>query len=213
VIVVMAVMPMAMIVMVVVTVIVVVTVMVMMMLMTVVIVVVMGVIMMVVIVAMIMVMMIMAGADISASFRIERRFDLEHAAAKAFHHVLDDVVAADTQVPASDLHRQVPIAEMPGDANKMQRIGPDFDQRLGGGNDLDQPVVVEHQRITAAQRHRLRQVEQEFETARAGHRQPPAMAVVEFQHDSVGRRVAPASCSLDRCRSQHPLSASRHWPV
>ena len=66
----------------------------------------------------------------------------------------------------------------------------DFDQRLGGGNDLDQAAVVEHQRIAAAQRDRVFQVEQEFEPAGAGHRHPPPVPVIEVEHDGIGRRLA-----------------------
>jgi hypothetical protein len=60
------------------------------------------------------------------------------------------------------------VAEMPGDANQMQRVSAaDFDQRLGGGDHLNQAAVFQHQRIATAQRDRVFQIEQEFEPARA----------------------------------------------
>jgi hypothetical protein len=62
-------------------------------------------------------------------------------------------------------------------------------QRLGRRDHLDQPAVFQHQRIAAAQRDRVFQVEQEFEPARARHRHPPPVPVVEIEHDGIGRRL------------------------
>ena len=78
---------------------------------------------------------------------------------------------------------------MPGDAHQMLRIvAANLDQRLGRRHHLDQPAVVQHQRVAAAQRHGVLEVEQEFEPARAGHRHPPPVPVVEIEHDGIGRR-------------------------
>jgi hypothetical protein len=77
---------------------------------------------------------------------------------------------------------------MPGDPNQMQRIGAaDLDQWLGGRHHLDQPAIFQHQRITAAQRDGVFEIEQELEPARAGHRHPPPVPVVEIKHDGIGR--------------------------
>ena len=104
----------------------------------------------------------MAAAGIGATFGIERRLDLDHARTKPFHHRLDDVIAPDAQALGHDLRRQVAVTEMPGDANQMVRIGPaNFEQRLRRRDHLDQPAVVEHQRVAAAQRHCIFQIEQE----------------------------------------------------
>ncbi len=101
---------------------------------------------------------------------------------------------------------------MPGDPNQMLRIvAPDLDQRLRRRDHLDQPAIVEHQRVAAAQRHRVFQVEQEFEPARAGHRHPPPVAIVEAEHDGIGRRLDPAMvrANLDRADHAKMLTASR----
>jgi hypothetical protein len=79
------------------------------------------------------------------------------------------------------------IAEMPGDANQVQGIGtPYLDQGLGGRDHLDQPSVFQHQRVATAQRNGVFQVEQEFQPARPRHRYPPAVPVVEIEHDGIG---------------------------
>src|SRR5450432_1175936 len=113
----------------------------------------------------------MAVAGIGAAFGIERRLDLDHARAKPLHHRLDHMVAPDPQAFRHDLGRQMAVAEMPGDPNQVLRIlSTNFEQRLRRRDDFDQPVIVEHQRVAAAQRNRVFQIEQELQPLRAGHR-------------------------------------------
>ena len=143
-------------------------------------------------------------ARVRPPFGIERRFDLDDARAQPPHHRLDDVIAADAQTFRHDLGRQMTIAEMPGDPHQMQRIGAaDFEQRLGGGHHLDQPAILQHQRIAAAQRHRVFQIEQEREAARPRHRHPPPVPVVEIEHNGIGRRLRPAMLAQDLSRADH----------
>src|ERR1700675_1309000 len=63
----------------------------------------------------------MAGG-ISAAFGVERRLDLDDARAEPLHHFLDDMVAPDPKTVARDLRRQMTIAEMPSEANQVERI-------------------------------------------------------------------------------------------
>jgi hypothetical protein len=90
---------------------------------------------------------------------------------------------------------------MPGDKGQMLRIvTPDLGQRLGRGDDLDQPVIVEHQRVTASQHRRVFQVEQKLKAARAPHRHPPPVTIVKIENDGIGRRLDPAMVRADlRC--------------
>ena len=153
-----------------------------------------------------------AAAGIGAAFGIERRLDLDHARAKTLHHRLDDVIAPDPQALGHDLRRQMAVAEMPGDPDQMVRIGPaNFEQGLRRRDHLDQPVIVEHQRIAAAQRHRMFQIEQELKPARARHRHPPPVTVVEIENDGISRRLRPAMWTADLRRADHksPLTTSR----
>src|SRR6185503_4521381 len=83
------------------------------------------------VVAVIMRGMIVRRLRISAALGIERRIDLDDARTQSLHHRLDDVIPSDTQAFWHDLRRQMAVAEMPRDANEMQRIGAaDFDQGL-----------------------------------------------------------------------------------
>jgi hypothetical protein len=145
-----------------------------------------------------------AVAGIGATFRIERRFDFGHPRPQPLHHVLDHMIAADTQATARDLCRQVAISEMPGDANQMLRVSTaDFHERLGRRNHLDQATVLEHQSIAAAQRHCALEIEQEFKPARACHRHPSPVTIVEVQYDGIGRSFAPVMMRLDLRRADH----------
>ena len=135
----------------------------------------------------------MAAAGIGSAFRIERRFDLDNPRAQPLHHRLDDMIAPDPQASCRDLCRQMAVSEMPGDPNQMLRVvAADLRQRLRHRHDFDQPAIVEHQRVTTPQRHRMFQIEQKRESARAGHRHPPPVTIVEIEHDGIGRRLAPA---------------------
>jgi hypothetical protein len=136
----------------------------------------------------------MAGVGIGAAFGIERRLDLDDARAQSLHHGFDDMIAPYPQAFAGDLGRQMAIAEMPGDPDQMVRIdAADLHQRLR--DHFDQPVIVEHQRIAAAQRHRVFEVEQEFKPSGAHHRHPPPVPIVEIEHDRIGRRLGPVVLS------------------
>jgi hypothetical protein len=93
---------------------------------------------------------------------------------------------------------------MPGDPHQMMRISSsDFDQRLGRCDHFDQPAVLEHQRVAAAQRDGVFQIEQELKPARAGHCHPPPVPVVKIQHDSIGCGLRPAMLAQDFCRADH----------
>ncbi|MEY9756868.1 hypothetical protein ABIE73_004263 [Bradyrhizobium yuanmingense] len=161
-------------------------------------------VMMAVIVMRMVVSMRVAGIGVGAAFGIERRLDLDYTRAKALHHRLDDVIAADAQGLGHDLGRQMTVAEMPADADEVVRIAAaDFEQRLGRRDHLDQPSILQHQRIAAAQRDGMFQVEQEFETTRSGHRHAAAVPVVEIEHDRVHWRFREAVLSPDLRRPDH----------
>ena len=143
-------------------------------------------------------------AEIGAAFRIEWGLDLDDPRAEPFDHVLDHMIAPDAQVPAGELNRQMTVAEMPGDSDQEMRVvAANLEQGFGGGDDLDQPAVLEHQRVAAPQHYNLRQVEQELKSARARHHHPAAVPIVEFEHDAVSGGFAPCRGGPDGCRTQH----------
>jgi methionyl-tRNA synthetase len=74
---------------------------------------------------------------IGAALGLEGAFDEGDLAAELAGHVLDHGVAADADAVGHDLHRQVPVAQMPGHAGEIARLADaDFRQWLGGGDHL-----------------------------------------------------------------------------
>lgn len=162
------------------------------------------VIMAVIVMRMVVVAVRMPGIRIGAAFGIERRLDLDHAGTEALHHGLDDVIAADAQALGHDLRRQMAVAEMPADADEMMRVvATDLEQRLGCRNHFDQPSVLQHKRIAAAERDGILEVEQEFETPRPRHRHAAAVPIVEIEHDRIRRGLGEAVLSLNLRRPDH----------
>jgi hypothetical protein len=158
---------------------------------------------MMVIMAVIVMRAVTAGG-VGAAFGIERRLDLGHARAEPPDHLLDDVIAPDAKTLGHDLGRQMAVAEMPGDPDQMVRIrAANFNQRLRRRDHLDQPAVVEHQRIAATQRDGVFQIEQELESARAGHGHAPPVPVVEIEHDGIGRGLFPAMLAENARGADH----------
>src|SRR5262245_14160450 len=75
---------------------------------------------MVVAVTMVMVMVLVAArSGVGAAFRIERRLDRREPCAERAKHRLERGVAPQAQAIGQDLHRHVPIAEMPGEPRQM----------------------------------------------------------------------------------------------
>ena len=102
------------------------------------------------------------------------------------------------------LGRQVPVAEMPGDAHEGEGVGgADLGERLGRGHNLDDAAVLQPEAVAAAQHRGLRQVEQEGEPADAGHDEAAAVALVELEHHAVGRRRPSSPRGKNLVRPQH----------
>ena len=144
------------------------------------------------------------GAGVGAALRVKRRLDAGDLGAEPTRHFLDDGVATDADAIGEDLHRQVAIAKMPREAREVARFADaNFRKLLGRGDDLDQPSVLQHQRVAAAQHDGFRQIEQEFEPMRARHGDAAAMPLVEIEHDRVGRLGLPGALGADEIRSDH----------
>jgi len=100
----------------------------------------------------------------------------------------------------------MPVAEMPGDPHQMLRIGAsNLNEWLGRRDHLDQPAVVQHQRIAAAQRYGFFQIQQKFKPARAGHRHAPPVPVVEIENHRIGG-LGPTAGRANLRRADHNVA-------
>ena len=136
--------------------------------------------------------------EIGTAFRVERRIDRHDFCAKAARHVLQGGVPANPEAPWQNLDGEVAIAEKPGYPRQFQRIGAtDFCQCFWGRNHLHQPPVLQTQGVAAAQRNRLRQIQQKCQAAKAGQGRMLAMALSKIQHDGICGGSVPCTMRLD----------------
>lgn len=80
---------------------------------------------------------------VGAPFRIEGREDGHNRGAKPLQHVLDDVIVANAQPVAEELSRQMPVAEMPSDADEFGWAGGrNLQKTLRNRLDKDQAPIL-----------------------------------------------------------------------
>ena len=145
---------------------------------------------------------------VGAAFRIEGRFDMGDFRAEAARHVLDHRVAANPDAVGQNLHGQMAVAKVPGEAREIARFADaDFGQRLGRGDDLDETTVFQHQGVPAAQHHSFGKIEQKLEAVGALHGRAPAMALVKIHHNGVGGPGLPGALRADEIGCDHDPSA------
>ncbi len=82
--------------------------------------------------------------------------------AQTLDHFFDDMVGADADAVTQQLHGQMPVAEMPGDADQFAVfVRVDLHQLFRLGADSHDPGF-DHQPVAVAQANGLRQVDQQF---------------------------------------------------
>jgi hypothetical protein len=129
---------------------------------------------------------------VGAAFRLERRFDLDHLRAEPDRHVGENMVAPQPNGVRKNLRRCVTIAEVPGDARKLQRIvRANLVQGFGCRFDGDDAAVFEHEAVAMAEAHRVGEIEEKRDAALPAHRHSSAMPVVIVEDDAVRRFRAP----------------------
>jgi len=142
---------------------------------------------------------------VRALLRIKRRIEGSQQSAEPPQHVLDHMIAANTQPIAHDLHLDVPVADVPGEPRQRMAVGGgDFDQRLRAGDDPHDAAIVEHKTVAVAQGDDLRQIEQKGRTALAGQNDPAALPLVRVKENLIDRAAAvPTARRLDCMRAFH----------
>lgn len=147
------------------------------------------------------VFMTVAGLRIGALLGREWRVLRDDAGAEPTEHGDDHMVLADPQPPVQDLHRQVAIAEMPGEARERSRaVGLDVAHLLVRGRDLDHAAVVEDKPVSGHQDPRLGKIEQEGDPVVGRERDPAPVAVIEIERrdaDPALARPGPARDGFD----------------
>lgn len=151
-----------------------------------------------------MLMMGMSGLGISPALGVEGRFDQAHFTAQTLNHRLDHMIMADAQALARDLHRKMPVTKMPRETKQvLEARRSDLGELFSSTNHFHHSAVFELQRIACAERHRLRQIEQEIQSPHPFHRETAAVAIVEIQHDSISRVALPVALGENICGPDH----------
>jgi hypothetical protein len=140
----------------------------------------------------VMVMMVMAHMAImfaiSAAFRVKRRFHMGKLSTQALQHGFNHMILADQNPAAFNLRRQMPIAEMPGQARQpFRRFGGDFNQGLGRGLHQNNAATFQQQPITLAERGGFFQIEQKRKTTFRDIALAAAETVIEIQRHTMAR--------------------------
>jgi hypothetical protein len=125
-------------------------------------------------------------AAIGTAFRLKRRLDMMYRTAQPDDHRLDDMVGPDAQPILTHLRRQMPIAQMPGDAYELMPIaGRDLDQRFARRLDSDPIPGIELKAVAVGQSDGTRQIQQDRTALVQIEAQSPAMPLVEGQGDTA----------------------------
>ena len=78
-------------------------------------------------------------------------------------HLLDHMIGPNAKSLIANFSRQMPISQMPGEAHELVGIlMPDFEDKLRGGFDLQQPPVFKLQGISIGHGNRLRKIEEDI---------------------------------------------------
>src|ERR1700742_2865701 len=104
--------------------------------------------------------MMVGWCRIGTDLRVKGRVQIYDLTPKSDHHFANHVIGADAQSLAGDLHGQMPVPEMPGDAHQVCAArGHNFEQRLRRGANEQVPAALDLETVTLDQVMCPRQIE------------------------------------------------------
>jgi hypothetical protein len=140
-----------------------------------------------VMVGLVVVVMVVGGGGVGTGFGVEGGVDGVGVAAEAGDHVGNHVVGADQDAAAGELHGQMAIAEVPGDAHQLGVVvGGDPQKGFGAGADADEGAIFQRQRIAVAQADGVGKIEKHRGSGDGFEKIAAAEAAVEIDEDAVG---------------------------
>src|SRR5262245_11190160 len=125
-------------------------------------------------------------AAVGTAFRLERSGQLQNLRTGALEHLLDHMIGPDAKNRLANFGRQMPISQMPGEAQELVRIFvPDFDNELRGGFDPQQSPVFKLQGISIGHGNRSRKIEKDIFALIRRQANTAAMAGIEIERDGA----------------------------
>ena len=99
---------------------------------------------------------------------------------------------------------------MPSHSGQFEGIATsDFSELFRGGDNFDQPSVIEHQSIAILQNHSIGKIEHELYPAHACHGDAAAIAAFIIQNNGIGRFDLPSAFGTDETGFDHGSSTPR----
>jgi len=92
---------------------------------------------------------------VSATLRIERRFNCGEPPAQSIEHRFESGIGPYAQAVGENLHRHMPVAQMPGQTRQVGHVvAANLDQRFGLDHYFNKTAIVQFKHIAVAQQHR-----------------------------------------------------------
>jgi hypothetical protein len=128
------------------------------------------------------IMVMMAVAAVSTAFGLEGSVLSYEIRSEAKKHILDHMVGPNAKNFVSDFSRQMPISQMPRNANKLMRIFvTDFNNKLRSGLNFEPPPIFKLQAISISHCNRLRKVEKDVFALIRSQANATAMARIKIE--------------------------------
>jgi hypothetical protein len=104
--------------------------------------------------------------------------------AQTLDHLLDHMVRPNADPVTQQLHRQMPVAEMPRDSHKLAIVmRVNLQQRFRTRPNPDNPAILQREPVTIPQAHGLRKIDQQVFAALGSQDNAAAMTAIEVdQH-------------------------------
>jgi hypothetical protein len=144
---------------------------------------------------------------IGAADRLERLDDIRHLGAQPDKHVPDDVIALDQDAVGLDLGGEMPVAQMPGQFDQVERVaGANFEQPFFRRLDLDRRPVLEQQPIAVMKEHGLLEVEHDHVAIVEMQQFASQVTAIMGKNHHAVRRVGDGTGGFEGSRALHEIS-------
>lgn len=147
---------------------------------------------------------------IGTASRLERFLDIADAGAQPLQHGADHVIAQDQDTAFLDLGGKMPITEMPGEFDQVQRIARfDFEQLFRRRLHFNRITIVEHQSVAMMEEHGLLEIEHHHVAIRKMQQLAAQVTQIMRQADGVDWRVgnlAGRAIGMDVLHDDNPLN-------
>jgi len=142
---------------------------------------------------------------VGAALGLKRRPHPDEIRSQAFEHAFDHMVGANAKDCATDLRRQMPVTQMPGETRQLFGISvADLYHRLRGRLYLEPSPIMQPQSVSVGHGNCARQIEEDLFALIGYQTDTPAVTLFEIERDgSRSLMLGPAPGGpMNRCAGQ-----------